>query len=420
MSQGRGKTPGWAAFDLKQRQKQNLEGDVIKDPFPPIANTLTPPVSSQNLMKNNKPFSSVLLPSVDFATLAENGKYKNPTLVGDSSGTCSNKNMEKNSHVLVVNKLKELHHWADKSLIEDILEAADNNMDRASNLLEALVAHDSIEENKQTPNVELNSTDKSFILGKTMNLTDISSTLDGCLKYNSKELVDENDSFGRKFPDETLDEKLLIEQLKSVPVEPEWEEDDVYLIHRKDALKMMRSASQHSRAATNAFQRGDHISAQQHSMKAREEWLAAERLNAKAAKEILSIRNSKNDMWKLDLHGLHAAEAIQALKEHLQQIETQARTNHAASTNRGMKEYGIIPSPSLEFFRNMDSKKLDMQQASSRQRPTSLEVITGIGNHSRGHAAIPTAVRSYLNEHRYCFDELRPGVITVRPKFCHQ
>ena len=244
MSRGRGKTPGWAAFDLKQRQKQNLEGDV-KDPFPPIANTLTPPVSSQNLMKNNKPFSSVLLPSVDFATLAENGKYKNPTLVGDSSGTSSNKNMEKNSHVLIVNKLKELHHWADKSLIEDILEAADNNMDRASNLLEVLVANDSIEENKQTSNVELNSTDKSLILGKTMNLTDVSSTLDNCLKYNSKELVDENDSFGRKFPDETLHEKLIIDQLKSIPVEPEWEEDDVYLIHRKDALKMMRCVWKH-------------------------------------------------------------------------------------------------------------------------------------------------------------------------------
>lgn len=244
MSWGRGKTPGWAAFDLKQRQKQNLEGDVIEDPFPPIANTLTPPVPSQNLMKNNKPFSSVLLPSVDFATLAENGKYKNPTLVGDSSGTSSSKNMEKNSHVLVVNKLKELHQWADKSLIEDILEAADYNMDRASNLLEVLVANDSIEENKQTPHVDSNSTDKSFIPGKTMNLTDLSSTLDNCLKYNSKELVDENDSFGRKFPD-TLDKKLIIEQLKSVPVEPEWEEDDVYLIHRKDALKMMRCVWKH-------------------------------------------------------------------------------------------------------------------------------------------------------------------------------
>lgn len=427
MSRGRGKTSGWAAFDLKQRQKPNLEADLMKDPFPSIANTLTPLLPSQNLLKNNKPFSSVLLPSVDFAPLPENGKCQNPTLVGNSS---SDKNVNKNSRVLALNKLKELHHWADNSLIEDILAAADNNMDRASNLLKAMVSNDSFKENKQTTNGEINSTsndlpcdqmiDKSFSSRKTMNLADLSSTLEDCLKYNGKELMDENDSFGRKLPDESLDKKLIMERLKSVPVEPEWEEDDVYLIHRKDALKMMRSASQHSRAANNAFLRGDHVSAQQHSMKAREEWLAAERLNAKAAKEILSIRNSENDLWKLDLHGLHATEAIHALQRRLQQIETQEHTNHSASPNKVKMENGIVHSPSLEFFSCMDSKKLDMYQASSRKRPTSLEVITGIGNHSRGHAAIPTAVKSYLNECRYRFDELRPGVITVRPKFCLQ
>jgi hypothetical protein len=142
-----------------------------------------------------------------------------------------------------------------------------------------------------------------------------------------------------------------------------------------------RSASQHSRAATNAFLRGDHVSAQQHSMKAREEWLAAERLNAKAAKEILSIRNSENDLWKLDLHGLHATEAIHALQRRLQQIETQEHTNHSASPNKVKMENGIVRSPSLEFFSCMDSKKLDMNQASSRKRPTSLEVITGKWDH---------------------------------------
>ncbi|MCI20244.1 smr protein/MutS2 C-terminal, partial [Trifolium medium] len=41
----------------------------------------------------------------------------------------------------------------------------------------------------------------------------------------------------------------------------------------------------------------------------------------------------------------------------------------------------------------------------------------GVGNHSRGQAALPTAVRSYLNENRYRFEETRPGVITVWPKF---
>ncbi|RVX21450.1 hypothetical protein CK203_002323 [Vitis vinifera] len=45
---------------------------------------------------------------------------------------------------------------------------------------------------------------------------------------------------------------------------------------------------------------------------------------------------------------------------------------------------------------------------------------TGRGNHSRGQAALPTAVRSFLNEHGYRFEEARPGVIAVRPKFRHR
>lgn len=140
---------------------------------------------------------------------------------------------------------------------------------------------------------------------------------------------------------------------------------------------MCRSASQHSRAATNAFLRGDHFSAKQHSLKAQEEWLAAQKLNTEAAKEILSIRNSKHDMWKLDLHGLHAAEAIQVLREHLQQIETQVWSHRSLSPKRSQVESRMGRSSSLESFSCMEPEKFDRQQASSRQRPTSLQVITG-------------------------------------------
>lgn len=128
---------------------------------------------------------------------------------------------------------------------------------------------------------------------------------------------------------------------------------------------MNRSASQHSRAATNAFQRDDHASAQHHSLKARQHWSAAERLNAKAAREILSIRNGGNDLWKLDLHGLHAAEAIQALQERLQEIETQVHPNHSSLFPKGVSESSTFT----------DAEKLAIP--SRRQRPTSLQVITG-------------------------------------------
>uniref|UniRef100_A0A803PXA0 Smr domain-containing protein n=1 Tax=Cannabis sativa TaxID=3483 RepID=A0A803PXA0_CANSA len=173
-----------------------------------------------------------------------------------------------------------------------------------------------------------------------------------------------------------------------VPIEPEWE------------------ASQHSKAATNAFLKGNHSSAHQHSHKAQQQRLAAEALNAKAANDILSLRNSQNNVWNLDLHGLHATEAVQALKQRLHRIETQLLSNNSSfSTNRRR----TVSSSSLE----------SMEKASLRgQRPSSLHVITGVGNHSRGgQASLPAAVTGFLNENGYHYEELKPGVVTVRPKF---
>ena len=241
MSRGRGKSGGWAAFDLKQRQKQGLEPDILNDPFPPLLPCLT-----NNNNENDKPSSSsLLLPSVDFPALADDqkhkhGKYQKPakTLVGDSRGTSSSS--KENDRVLAVPKLQELHPWADNCLLQDVLAAADNNMDRASTLLKAMVAnYDGFEDNGPTSNAEMDSS-SSVSLGNTTTTSRSLADLEGSLKYNGKELVDENDCFGEKLPDEAIDQKLILERLKYVPVEPEWEEDDLYLIHRKDALKTMR------------------------------------------------------------------------------------------------------------------------------------------------------------------------------------
>lgn len=123
--------------------------------------------------------------------------------------------------------------------------------------------------------------------------------------------------------------------------------------------------------------RGDHLSAQQHSRKARKEWLIAEKLNSKAAKEILNIRNSDNDMWKLDLHGLHAMEAVQVLQERLQQIETSVEMNHLVSHKIKAKNR-VIRISSLESFSGMDAEDEDKQQVSCRPIQNPLQVITGM------------------------------------------
>lgn len=141
-------------------------------------------------------------------------------------------------------------------------------------------------------------------------------------------------------------------------------------------LSLNRSATRHSKAATNSFLSGDHTSAQQFSLKAGEEWRAAQSLNAKAACEILSIRNENNGMWRLDLHGLHASEAVQAVKERLYMIETQVLSEGLRSSE--------LPNnlrTKAEASRASYLDKLD-ERASSRLKPIWLEIITGIAVNS--------------------------------------
>ncbi|XP_057999034.1 uncharacterized protein LOC110667134 [Hevea brasiliensis] len=309
----------------------------------------------------------------DFPPITKNGNCNKLTQVSDSGLV---RVLEEKDLNFVFNRLKELHSWADESLIEDIMASVNNDIDKATTLLEEMISTGNSTEKGEAKDLS-NCDDfrcaeggkEIALLGQTSNLAediaDLSSTLEGTSKG---------------------------------------EEQDVYLSHRRNALRMMRSAARHSRAATNAFLRGDHFSAQQHSSKAHKEWSDAARLNAKAAKEILSIRNNENNPWMLDLHGLHAAEAVKALQEHLNKIETL------------LKNQAVSHGP----FISIDVENLDKQQTGFRQRIASLQVITGVGNHSRGQAVLPTAVRSFLSENRYDFDEARLGVISVRPKFRHR
>lgn len=421
------KSPGWAAFDLKQRQKQGLAPETDKDSYPPIPSTLTSLRNCENVSRNTdllvKPFSSVLLPSVEFPTLTEENDR-------DYKGKHGHKAIEQNNHDLALRKLKALHSWADNSLLEDLMAAVDNDIKQTSNLLKGMVSSSgSAEQNKETKIAESSSTindsacyrkgGEICFLEKALDLSNLSSTTVDGVNDDFIESVDVHAASVKNVSDSADDIKSIMERLSSLPIEPEWEEDDVYLVHRKDAMKMKRSASQHSKAANNAFLRGDHFSARQHSLKARKEWLIAERLNSKAAQEILGIRNSENDMWKLDLHGLHAAEAVQALQERLQKIEMQRPINCSVSPKRVESKNGMVCTPSLESFSCMDMEVVDKHRSSLRKIQKSLQVITGVGNHSRGQAALPTAVKNFLSESGYHFDEARPGVITVRPKF-HQ
>lgn len=188
---------GWTAFDLKQRRKQLAAAD--SNPYPSLSGLTAP----QSLLNRNeslldKPFSSVLAPSINFPSLKDIKNEKLPASPS-SLGTTA-------VAVDTNGKLKDLHPWADESLIQDVLAGVNNNVLEASSLLEAMVITD-------------HQVDKKL------------DTPDASLGFNhNKQPMDEESTL------------QLLDTIKSLPVEPEpeWGEDDVYLIYRKDAIRMTR------------------------------------------------------------------------------------------------------------------------------------------------------------------------------------
>ncbi|KAL2941939.1 NEDD4-binding protein 2 [Bienertia sinuspersici] len=302
------------------------------------------------------------------------------------------------------------------------MAAAGNDFDTASSFLKAMVSEQSSQEHKYDEVTNNHDGSLEWVGdGKLMNDKkdgSLKETLGSALHSNNNENVaDELTLSAENLFDNCMEINAMLDKLTFVPVEPEWEEDDVYLSCRKDAIKMMRTATRHSKAASNSFLRGDHISAQQFSLKAREEWKAAQNLNAKAANEIISIRNENNGIWKLDLHGLHASEAVQAVKERLYLIETQVLSEGSRPQELPNSLRTKAEAMHASYQASCYNSDKSNGWASDKLKPMWLEVITGIGNHSRGGASLPSAVRSFFADNGYRFDEVRPGVIMVRPKF---
>lgn len=385
-------TTGWAALSLQQKQKPVHGPEIYHESFPDLPGSRYSPPSKSN-KTINRSFSSAALPSAtaDGASPAPlggkhtyNNKPTGTAYSNGSGGLSSWMSQEKNENN-ISKRLKALYHWADESLIEDILAAVDTDFEKACSSLKAMVSDESSANNDDMSNAAC-----EFV-------------------YDCKQKEVESNSYRT-----ASNKSCSVDRFASVPVEPEWEEDDLYLVHRKDAIRIMREASRHSKAAANSYMRGDHFSAQQLSQKARDEWAAAEDLHEKAARGILSLRNEKNGIWKLDLHGLHASEAVKALQERLNLIETQVSSKSSLLVRK-------TGEAALDGCSNKGNEHDDMDKFNDgfliKQRPVWLEVITGVGNHSRGEAAIPAAVRTFLLDFSYRFDEARPGIVMVRPKF---
>ncbi|XP_073039906.1 uncharacterized protein [Primulina eburnea] len=381
---------GWAEFDLKQRRRQQgFECEVDAEPYPVLgASTRARSLLNKNKALVEKPFSSAVTASMNFPSLTnpDNHDSIRPVALSDSSDRSRGTSFKDQTD----HRLEAFSPLMNESFIEDLLAGLDNNINELN-----------------YGNGHTSSAFQDVPFGERVDLG-----------FSNNEYF-EDSNIGCK-ADAYFCPSLDLARFLPIEPENELEEDDVYLFHRKDAVRMIRSASHYSKAANDAYLRGDHLSARHFSLKAQERWTAAEKLNTKAAKEILATRNSKNDLWTLDLHGLHATEAVLALQEHLQSVESLVSSNFLATLSDVNKESSVLLPESLQSLNHVKKEKFGMQHQPLRQRPVLLQVITGKGNHSRGAAALPSAIRNFLNENRYHFDETRPGVVTIRPKFRQQ
>ncbi|KAL4436811.1 hypothetical protein ABPG75_003950 [Micractinium tetrahymenae] len=142
------------------------------------------------------------------------------------------------------------------------------------------------------------------------------------------------------------------------------EQQDPYFRHRRRALQLSRRWARAARGAGTAYAAGDHSAARQlaaDAQRLRREVLAA---HAEAAERIEEANNRGNSLLELDLHGLHATEAVAALQRRLHLL------------------HSLLADPATA--------------AALPGRPA-LRVVVGRGAHSSGgEASIPRVVESHL------------------------
>jgi len=144
--------------------------------------------------------------------------------------------------------------------------------------------------------------------------------------------------------------------------------DGVYRQARRPQAVASRECHKARRRAHQLAAAGDRGGAAAERRRA-EEWGAeARRAGAAAAGEVFGHVNAGRGMWEVDLHGLHADEAVAALAGRVEVLEEGLQ---AERRRRGAGE--------------------------AAARGGTLRVVVGVGHHSRGgEATVPRAVQAWL------------------------
>ncbi|GAQ90278.1 smr (Small MutS Related) domain-containing protein [Klebsormidium nitens] len=435
------KPRGWHAFTASQRGSSNtaVEAFPSLSPMQTAAPDLNPS-PSQNAPRRNARFSqgvdgrrvrSNSPPAVggrvqgrggvfqEKAPPARNGSHGG-NVVSGANGASGSESASWRRRVSggdmrgeAVRRVKAVAPSADSALIQDLLEALNGDVTAVIAQLEEMGLCESAQSDVTTAHVENGLGGLSLVNDESRE----GAKRGGSLRRSSRsegELAELErgafrDGFGDAgWGDQTGDGR-----------EPE---QDPYYKYRGEAIQISRGRARHAKSAASAFTLGDHARARELSRLAREEGKIARELHAQAAEKILQERNADRlgGIWEIDLHGLHANEAVLALAARLEELEAElfALLSSPAGSipSGGNAPWSGVTAPSVSSGGRKASEGVPKVSEFPSFRKE-LMVITGLGNHSKGGPTLPSIVSSFLTESGYLFRQARAGVLAVRPRY---
>ncbi|GAB4821151.1 hypothetical protein N2152v2_008197 [Parachlorella kessleri] len=223
---------------------------------------------------------------------------------------------------------------------------------------------------------------------------------------------------------------------------------DVYWRHRGDALRLTRAWQKAVSKAASAYGGGNHGKAQRLAAEARHLREASLAAHEQAASRIEAELNADASLFELDLHGLHAAEAVAALMRRLELLQqvladaTSRRLEEKRGRSRDSSSGRQPPAPARAAGSAVAAGAAEAAAAAEGGaaggagapplRPASpaqpsglsgrvpatgrweLQVVVGRGAHSSGgEATIPRAVEARLAELGYKFERRGAGALDV-------
>ncbi|GIM11344.1 hypothetical protein Vretimale_14865 [Volvox reticuliferus] len=231
---------------------------------------------------------------------------------------------------------------------------------------------------------------------------------------------------------------------------------DAYFRHRQSAIKMTHAWRKLMNKASAAFTAGDRALGRRLVSEAQDLRQQAAKAHREAAKRIVAEMNEGRQLseWELDLHGLHAAEAVETLAQRIKSLEGGSTRPVATAAGAPAGPATAAATAATGLSSSGSSTKGQMQQQRTpigsgggggggstaaaaavavSAEPTApadvaaaaatakllasgrvLRVIVGKGLHSSGgEASLPRVVKNFLLDRGYRFTP-RAGVIEVQ------